>query len=140
VGPIEARFYQEFLQKLGVDPAVLGPQNDPAGWPAAKALLATKFREQSRDHWASLFATTDACVAPVLDWDEAPRHPHLAERGTFVEIDGVVQPAPAPRFSATPPAIPTPPTAVTAENTRTALAQWLSPAELEDWTARGLID
>jgi crotonobetainyl-CoA:carnitine CoA-transferase CaiB-like acyl-CoA transferase len=140
VGPIEARFYVEFLRTLGVDPAALGPQNDPASWPRAKALLAAKFREQPRDHWAALFAATDACIAPVLDWDEATRHAHLASRGTFVEVDGVVQPAPAPRFSATPPATPAPPAPVTPENTRVALAQWLSPAEIEDWVERGLID
>jgi alpha-methylacyl-CoA racemase len=140
VGPIEARFYAEFLQTLGVDPVALGLQNDPGAWPEAKALLAAKFRQQPRDHWASLFAATDACVTPVLDWDEATRHPHLASRGTFVEVDGVVQPAPAPRFSATPPATPVAPAPVTPENTRTALAQWLSPVEIEDWATRGLID
>jgi alpha-methylacyl-CoA racemase len=140
VGPIEARFYAQFLQTLGIDAAALGPQNDPPAWPRAKALLAAKFREQPRDHWAALFAATDACVAPVLDWNEATHHAHLVERGTFVEVDGVVQPAPAPRFSATPPATPVPPAAVTPENTRAALAQWLSPAEIDDWAARGLID
>jgi alpha-methylacyl-CoA racemase len=140
VGPIEARFYAQFLETLGVDPAALGQQNDPAAWSKAKSLLAAKFRERPRDYWASLFAATDACVAPVLDWDEAPRHEHLAARGTFIEVDGVVQPAPAPRFSATPPATPTPPVPVTPENTRAALAQWLSSAKIEDWAARGVID
>ena len=140
VGPIEARFYAEFLQLLGLDPASLGPQNDPATWPQAKAVLGAKFRAQSRDHWASLFAPTDACVAPVLDWDEAPLHGHLAARATFVEVDGIVQPAPAPRFSATPAGPPTPPAPVTPENTRTALAQWLSTTEIENWAERGLID
>ncbi len=140
VGPIEPKFYAEFLQTLGVDAAALGPQNDPAHWPKAKALIAARFREHPRDHWAALFAPTDACVSPILSWEEAPRHEHLAARGTFIEVDGIAQPAPAPRFSATPPATPTPPAPVTAENTRAALAHWLTPDELEAWQARGLIE
>lgn len=140
VGPIEAKFYAEFLQLLGVDATLLGAQNDRANWPRAKATLAARFREQPRDHWAALFAPTDACVAPVLDWDEAPRHEHLAARGTFVEVDGIVQPAPAPRFSATPAAKPKPPQEITPDNTRAALADWLAAGELADWQARGLID
>jgi alpha-methylacyl-CoA racemase len=140
VGPIEARFYAEFLQILGIDPVTLGSQNDPAAWPKAKEQLAAKFREQPRDHWASLFAETDACVAPVLSWDEAPKHAHLSSRKTFVEVDGVIQPAPAPRFSVTPPGMPASPVPVTPENTRAALAQWLSPTQIGDWAARGLID
>ncbi len=140
VGPIEAKFYAELLLQLGINTASLGAQNDPAAWPGAKAMLAAKFREQPRDHWARLFAPTDACVAPVLDWGEAPRHEHLAARQTFIEVDGIVQPAPAPRFSATPSGLPTPPAPVTAENTRAALADWLTPNELEDWSARGLVE
>lgn len=140
VGPLEPKFYAEFLQLLGVDAALLGAQDDRTNWPRAKAILAAKFREQSRDHWAALFAPTDACVAPVLDWDEAPRHDHLAARGTFIEVDGIVQPAPAPRFSATPPATPVPPAPVTPENTRAALAQWLSTTEVDAWRSRGLLD
>ena len=140
VGPIEAKFYAEFLRVLGVDPATLGAQNDRANWPRAKQVLAARFRERPRDHWARLFAPTDACVAPVLDWDEAPRHEHLAARQTFIEVDGIVQPAPAPRFSATPAAKPRPPAPVTPENTRAALAHWLSPDEVAGWQARGLFD
>jgi alpha-methylacyl-CoA racemase len=140
VGPIEAKFYAELLEKLGIDAASLGPQNDAGAWPEAKRRLAAKFREQPRDDWAALFASSDACVAPVLDWDEAPRHPHLAARRTFVEVDNIVQPAPAPRFSATPPGDPAPPAPITPENTRAALAAWLSPDEIEAWRSRGLID
>jgi len=140
VGPIEPKFYDQLLRDLGLDAASLGAQNDPAAWPHAKSVLAAKFREQPRDHWARLFATTDACVAPVLDWDEAPHHEHLAARNTLIEVDGIVQPAPAPRFSGTPPARPTPPAPVTPENTRAALADWLLPGQIEDWNTRGLIE
>jgi crotonobetainyl-CoA:carnitine CoA-transferase CaiB-like acyl-CoA transferase len=140
VGPIEAKFYAEFLQLLGVDPAALGPQNESAGWGRAKELVGARFRERPRDHWAALFAPTDACVAPVLDWDEAPRNEHLAARHTFIEVDGIVQPAPAPRFSATPAPRPKPPAAVNPDNTRAALSHWLTPDEVESWQGRGLID
>lgn len=140
VGPIEPKFYDLLLRDLGIDAASLGVQNDPAEWPRAKAVLAAKFREQPRDHWARLFAATDACVAPVLDWDEAPHHEHLAARKTLIEVDGIVQPAPAPRFSVTPPAEPTPPAPLTSENTRAALGNWLSPGQIEDWSTRGLIE
>ena len=127
VGPIEAKFYAEFLRMLGVDPAALGAQNDRASWPRAKASHRREVpRAAARSTGRSCSQPTDACVAPVLDWDEAPRHEHLAARGTFIEVDGIVQPAPAPRFSATPPATPAPPAPVTPENTRAALAQWLS--------------
>jgi crotonobetainyl-CoA:carnitine CoA-transferase CaiB-like acyl-CoA transferase len=140
VGPIESKFYDLLLRDLGLDAASLGAQNDPAAWPHAKSVLGAKFREQPRDHWARLFAATDACVAPVLDWDEAPHHEHLAARKTLIEVDGIVQPAPAPRFSVTPPARPTPPAPVTPDNTRAALADWLSPEQIEDWSTRGLIE
>jgi alpha-methylacyl-CoA racemase len=140
VGPIEPKFYELLLRELGVDAGTVGAQNDPAAWPQAKAVLAAKFRERPRDHWARLFAATDACVAPVLDWDEAPHHEHLAARKTLIEVDGIVQPAPAPRFSVTPPAEPTPPAPMTPENTRAALTNWLSPGQIEDWSTRGLIE
>lgn len=140
VGPIEPKFYSQFLEMMSIDAATLGPQNDPATWVDSKAVLGAKFREQSRDHWAALFAESDACVAPVLDCSEAPYHPHLKSRGTFIDIDGVMQPAPAPRFSATPAATPKPPAAPNAVNTRAALAQWLTAEELESWRTSGVID
>ena len=139
VGPIEPKFYAELLRLLDIDAAQLGAQLDPAQWPRAKQILAEKFRTRSRDEWAALFAPTDACVAPVLDWDEAPHHPHLAARGTFVEVDGVTQPAPAPRFSRTPPDAPSAPATVTPANTEAALAAWLNADELAQWRRRGLL-
>jgi crotonobetainyl-CoA:carnitine CoA-transferase CaiB-like acyl-CoA transferase len=140
VGPIEAKFYAELLRHLEIDAAQLGPQMDPATWPSAKVVLAAKFRTKTRDEWARLFAESDACVAPVLRWDEAPRHPHLVSRGTFVEVDGVVQPAPAPRFSRTAPATPEPPSPVTPQNTDSALAAWLAPQEIAAWREAGVVD
>ncbi len=102
VGPIEPQFFELMLGKLGIDPAEHRDRMQPAAWPALKAKLAAVFASQPRDHWAALFDGTDACVAPVLSMAEAPGHPHNVARGTFVERDGVVQSAPAPRFSGTP--------------------------------------
>jgi alpha-methylacyl-CoA racemase len=136
VGPIETRFYRLLLQELGIEPAELGEQLDAASWPRAKAVLAAKFRTRTRDEWSRIFAKSDACVAPVLRWDEAPQHPHLAARGTFVTIDGIPQPAPAPRFSRTPPHDPYPPSAPGEGN---GLAEWSSPDEIAAWRASGVV-
>ncbi len=106
VGAIEERFYAELLERLGLDPAALPPREDRARWPLLRERLAARFRSRSRDEWAALFEGTDACVAPVLGMREAHRHPHNRARDIFIDIDGVVQPAPAPRFSRTPPDTP----------------------------------
>lgn len=108
VGPIEPKFFGLLLDQLGLQgrPGV-GQGRD--SWPQTRKALAEVFETATRDEWGRRFAGTDACVTPVLDWTEAPRHPHLQARGTFVDIDGVVQPAPAPRFSATPCRTPTSP-------------------------------
>ncbi|MEY2243221.1 CaiB/BaiF CoA transferase family protein [Streptomyces sp. BF23-18] len=101
VGPLEQRFYDQFVDLLGIPE--LGPAHkDPARWEELRAAVADRFRTRTRDEWTAVFEDTDACVAPVLSLREAPGHPHLAARGTFVDHDGITQPAPAPRFSATP--------------------------------------
>ncbi|MBQ1048390.1 CoA transferase [Micromonospora sp. C51] len=111
VGALEPRFYDELVRLTGfpLPPDEPIDRTDPANWPALRAAWARLFRTRTRDEWAALLAASDACAAPVLDWREAPEHPHLAARKTFVLRDGVVQPAPAPRFSATPAAIRRPP-------------------------------
>lgn len=111
VGAIEPQFHAELLQRLGLDAAEFKRALDPSRWPAYKARLAAVFATRTRDEWCALLEGSDACFAPVLDWDEAPRHPHNVARATFVEIDGIVQPAPAPRFSRTPADTPVPPSA-----------------------------
>lgn len=127
VGPVEHKFLAELLRLLGIDPAEAGRQSDRAAWPKARALLAAKFRSATRDEWTARLQDSDACFAPVLSWAEAPHHPHLMERDTFIEVDGVTQPAPAPRFSRSVPAQPTPPSPNDAD-VAAALAAWL-PAE-----------
>lgn len=122
VGPLEPAFYAELLRLL--DLTDVGPDRlDPRQWPALRALLAEAFGRRTREEWTALFEGTDACVAPVLSYAEAPDHPHLAARSTYVEHHGIVQPAPAPRFSRTPAALGTPPSTPGAD-TRTALAAW----------------
>lgn len=102
VGALEPQFYARFVALLFAPegaPADLPDQHDTARWPRLRLLFAQRFATRTMAEWAAVFDSTDACVAPVLSMTEAPAHPHLAARGTYVEVDGLVQPAPAPRFS-----------------------------------------
>jgi alpha-methylacyl-CoA racemase len=110
IGSIEPQFYAELLRLSGLDTdAEFASQYNRANWPALKARLAEVFKRKTRDEWVAIMEGTDVCFAPVLSLSEAPKHPHIVHRGTFVERNGVVQPAPAPRFSRTPGAIERPP-------------------------------
>jgi alpha-methylacyl-CoA racemase len=109
VGALEPRFFAALVEGLGLDPTAVGDQHDRSGWPAMRALFAERFSTSSRDEWATRFEGSDACVAPVLSMTEAPDHPQNRHRETFVEVDGVTQPAPAPRFSRSPARIDGPP-------------------------------
>lgn len=128
VGCVEPHFFTEMLEKLGLDPAA-GPladlphQIDPSGWDAWRAVIGEVFLTRTRDEWATHFGDSDACVSPVLSPWEAHEHPHSVARNAFVEVDGIVQPAPAPRFSRTPPAAPVGPDAAGRDVART-LAAW----------------
>lgn len=102
VGAIERKFYATLIEGLGLDLAALPDQMDRSSWPSMKERFAALFATKTRDEWTSIFEDLDACTTPVLAPSEAPAHRHNAARGTFVEIEGVLQPAPAPRFSATP--------------------------------------
>ncbi len=103
IGSIEGQFYALLRQALGIDgDPLFDNQYDRAQWPAQKARLAEIFRSKTRDQWCALMEASDICFAPVLGWDEVADHPHNKARGTFVEVNGVTQPAPAPRYSATP--------------------------------------
>jgi alpha-methylacyl-CoA racemase len=123
VGALEPQFYAQLLKvlDLDLDPAELPDQLDTSRWSELRETLRAAFAARTRDEWAELFADEDACVTPVLTYDEALEHPHLRARGTYIELDGVPQPAPAPRFSRTPPAPPTTPHPTTAE---TELRRW----------------
>lgn len=106
VAPIETKFHAEMLQLLEIDPAGMPAQRDQAGWPQWKEVLTAKFRTKTRDEWCQLLEGTDSCFAPVMSMAEAHTHPHNAARNAFIEIDGQVQPGPAPRFGGTPLAKP----------------------------------
>ena len=101
IGAIEPQFYALLLKLLDITDPAFQAQMNPAAWPGLKHRLAALFATRPREAWCALLEGTDTCFAPVLDWDEAPLHPHNVARGTFVQVDGVVQPAPAPRFSRT---------------------------------------
>jgi alpha-methylacyl-CoA racemase len=108
VGALEPQFYAALVAGLGLDAGSLGEQNDKANWPAMRERFAATFLSRTRDEWVAHFAGRDACVAPVNTTEETLADPHLAARGTVVEVDGVPQPAPAPRFSGTPAAVDRP--------------------------------
>jgi alpha-methylacyl-CoA racemase len=102
VGAVEANFYGELLRRCGLPEALLDSQWDEPSWPQTRRLFEETFRTRARDDWCELLVGVDTCVAPVLDMHEAPAFAHNVARSTFVEIDGVTQPAPAPRMSMTP--------------------------------------
>jgi alpha-methylacyl-CoA racemase len=109
IGSIEKQFYAELLRLTGLQGEELPPQMDRTQWPALKEKIAAIFRTKTRDEWCSIMEGTDTCFAPVLSLKEAPNHPHNVHRKTFVEVEGIAQPAPAPRFSRTPGSIRRPP-------------------------------
>lgn len=109
VGALEPKFYAELLDRLGLAGAGLPSQYDRSGWPALRAALGEAFASRSQADWVAAFEDSDACVSPVVSPADAPAHPHNAARGTFVEVGGVVQPGPAPRFSRGGRATPQPP-------------------------------
>jgi alpha-methylacyl-CoA racemase len=126
-GALEPKFYAEFLARLGLDedPA---RQHDRPGWAALRGRIADAFATRTQAEWTRVFAGSDACVAPVLGLREAADHPHLAARGTFVTRDGVLQPAPAPRFSATQAAPVAPPPAPGQDDPAAIAARWRAEA------------
>jgi alpha-methylacyl-CoA racemase len=125
IGPIEPQFYALLLEKLGFDPKSLPDQNDRAQWPQMRSRFAEAFAQKTQGEWCEVLAGTDVCFGPVLSMADAPKHPHNAARQTFVEVAGVLQPGPAPRFSETPGAIQRPPVQA-GEHTQEVLAEWLN--------------
>jgi alpha-methylacyl-CoA racemase len=139
VGPIEPPFYRLFLEKAGITDPDLAGQHDLTAWPAQRAKLAAIFATRPRDEWCSLLEGSDACVSPVLDLDEAPQHPHNQARQTFVVVDDVLQPAPAPRLSRTPGAIRNGPP-VDGQDTCAVLHEYgFAQAEIDALLAAGCI-
>ena len=123
IGSLEPQFYALLLEKAGVEDPLFDPQYAQENWPAAREKLAEIFRTRTRAQWCEIMEGTDVCFAPVLDLEEAPVHPHNKARETFVEFEGVVQPAPAPRFSRTQGEIQSP-AALVGEHSEQVLADW----------------
>lgn len=139
IGSIEPQFYALLMEKTGVNDPEFARQMDRGAWGSLREKLAHVIAQKTRDEWCELMEGTDVCFAPVLDLDEAPRHPHNVARKTFVEVEGVVQPAPAPRFSATPGAIQGPPPANGAHDVE-ALTDWgFSQADVEALRGEGAL-
>ncbi|WP_031004615.1 CaiB/BaiF CoA transferase family protein [Streptomyces sp. NRRL F-5727] len=126
VGALEERFYEEFARLLDL-PEARSLRRDLARWPELREAVAARFRSRTRAEWTEVFEGSDACVAPVLSLREAPAHPHLAARATFAEHGGLVQPAPAPRFSVTPGTLRTGP-ALPGADTAEVARDWAVPA------------
>jgi alpha-methylacyl-CoA racemase len=136
VAALEPPFYAELLHGLGLTAQDLPGQYETAGWPVLRQRFAAVFATRTRADWAAHFADTDACVAPVLAMHEAPGHPQLAARGTFVDLDGVIQAAPAPRFSPAPAALAADP----ATRPTPGLLSWgFTPTELDALRATGAL-
>ncbi|MGH8013471.1 MAG: CaiB/BaiF CoA transferase family protein, partial [Candidatus Binataceae bacterium] len=139
IGSIEPKFYAELLRLSGLQSEELPRQNDRAEWPKMKQRVEAIFRTKTRDEWCRIMEGSEVCFAPVLDMNEAPAHPHNRHRGTFVEFEGVTQPAPAPRFMRTPSQIQRGP-AQAGEHTEEALRDWgFNASELERLKGAGAI-
>lgn len=139
VAPLEPRFYAALLERLGLAGESLPAQEDAVGWRKLRERFAAVFKTRTREEWSRLLEGTECCVSPVMSLAEAPAHPHLRARGTFVEIAGVSQPAPAPRFSRTPAGVPAPPEAA-GGSTDAVLGAWgFSPAEIASLRAAGAV-
>ncbi|MEO7151397.1 MAG: CaiB/BaiF CoA-transferase family protein, partial [Burkholderiaceae bacterium] len=138
IGAIEAKFYAELLQRLGLADEALPAQHDRAGWPRLRERYTTVFASKTRDEWCAVFDGSDACFAPVLGFTESRAHPHQVERAASVTIGRVAQPAPAPRFDRTPGAVRGAPPE-RGEHGRAALADWgFDAAEVAALAALGL--
>jgi alpha-methylacyl-CoA racemase len=138
IGPIEPQFYALFLHKTGIADPDFNQQWERARWPELKRRLTAHLETRTRNEWCGLLEGSDACVAPVLDMDEAPEHPHNRARGTFIEVGGVTQPAPAPRFSRSIPAQPRPP--VVGATGEDVLSDWgFTPGEIDGLRTAGAI-
>ena len=139
LGSIEPQFFATLLKHLGIADYPPDAQTHRATWPALKARLEEAFQSKPQSHWVALLEGSDACFAGVAGLEEAPRHPHNVARQTFVTVDGVTQPAPAPRFSRTPSRIQELDPAIGAHNV-TALADWgFSPREIETLKGAGAL-
>jgi alpha-methylacyl-CoA racemase len=139
VGAIEARFYAQLLAGLGLTAADLPAQHDQPAWPRMRALFSERFATRTRDEWVQAMQGYDACFSPVLDLHEAPQHPQLRDRESFILFDGVMHPAPAPRFERTGANLRRP-APHAGQHTLEVLDEWGVPlARTQQWVERGAV-
>lgn len=140
VGAVEPQFYDLLLKLAGIDDPEFKQQMDRTKWPKLKKKTAAVFRKKTREEWCKIMEGTDVCFAPVLSFDEALKHPHNLARETFVDVGGVMQPAPAPRFSRTHPKIPKPAPKSGEQTDEFALRDWgFGQEEIEMFKIAGVI-
>jgi alpha-methylacyl-CoA racemase len=140
VGAMEPQFYRSFMTGLGFADEDIPPKDDQSQWESLKERVAEIIRSRTRDEWLQTFDGTDACVTPVLTLGEAPHHPHNLERATFVDVGGIVEPAPAPRFSRTPPSAPSPSPGPGIHAIEALLDWGVSQPDVDRLVAGGIID
>ena len=139
IGSLEPKFYAEMVKRLGLDERFLRLQGDASQWPALREAIAAAVRTRTRDEWSALLEGTDVCFAPVLALGEVHKHPHALARGTYVEVAGVVQPAPAPRFDRSVPDHPRPAPAIGAHTAEVLAECGFVDADIESLRAAGVI-
>jgi alpha-methylacyl-CoA racemase len=139
VAPVERKFYDQLLDAMGLDPSKVPDQLDRETWPELRRQLADIFRSKTRDEWCEVMEGREACFAPVLTIEEAVKHPHMRARRSFLDVDGVLQPAPAPRFSRTPSSVQGGPP-IPGSNTSEIMSAWgFSDAEIVDLRKSGAV-
>ena len=138
IGPIEPKFFAELVERTGLDKKYIKSQYDRRCWPELRADLVRTFKGKTRDEWTALLEATDACFAPVLTVPEAYAHRHAQARGGFIEVGGLKQPAPAPRFSRSQPEAPKPPVAIGAQTDAVLAEAGFSAAEIQALRASGI--
>ncbi|GAP38117.1 alpha-methylacyl-CoA racemase [Piscinibacter sakaiensis] len=140
VAAVETRFFDELLRRLEIPASLVPDRTDREAWPRLHQALADRFRSRPRAHWCALLKGSDACFAPVLAMDEVAAHPHMAQRHALVEVDGITQPAPAPRFSRTPAGPVRGPRVADRAAALDWLAAWFGPGRFEALNATGALD
>jgi alpha-methylacyl-CoA racemase len=140
IAPVEGRFFDELLRRLDIPAAAAPDRWDRSAWAALQEQLAARFKTRTQAEWCALLEGSDACFAPVLAMDEVASHPHMAERGAIVEVDGVPQPAPAPRFSRTPAGPLRPPRSVDRDAALASLSAWFGPERYQALQSGGVLE
>ncbi|MGX9936527.1 CaiB/BaiF CoA transferase family protein [Advenella kashmirensis] len=140
VGAIESRFFNELMQKLGLDAAAVPDRLDPRNWQSLRSQLADQFKTKTQSEWCNILEGSDACFAPVLSMDDVRDHAHISFRKSLIERDGVIQPAVAPRLSKTPGAIGKEPRLVTRDVALQQLEQWFGKARYDQLRGIGVLD